>query len=260
LAVLNRQGTRLDEGPDHRVLRLDERARPSVATQSRASSGGTDCAVTRFKCPDHMSARQQLLGGEASAAQSIDRFHEILAIAPGDRIADIDDQRLCGERFAVILADLLDRGIGHDEEHDIAEGYGLLHRTGFRQRSGTGDEIVQLFGVARRKHDRVTRLSESGAERAAFAAGADHADLERHASGHEMGGRRLRQRGKRRSRKDGEHGRAGHHAKKGTAASSDDGSVATGDSFESSAVAVILPDNERDDLGAILSQGDTGAQ
>jgi hypothetical protein len=69
-----------------------------------------------------------------------------------------------------------------------------------------------LLGVARRKHDRVTRLGKF-AEGATLTTSADHADLERRAAYRGLGGCSLRQGTQRRSRQNGEQGRAGHHAK-----------------------------------------------
>jgi hypothetical protein len=146
------------------------------------------------------------------AALRIDRFNKLFAIAASHRIADIDHQRLRGKRLAIIFADLLDRGIGHDEEYDIPEVYGLLHCTGFRQRSGAGDEFSQLLGVAGGKHDRVSRLSERGAQCGPFAAGANNANLKRRATGRGLGGYRLRRGARRHRRQHSEHRHASHNA------------------------------------------------
>jgi hypothetical protein len=82
----------------------------------------------------------------------------------------------------MILADLLDRRIGHDEQHDIGEGDRLGDGAGLGEGAGRGNEVVQLRGMARGKHHRVPGLGEQRAERAALASGADRGDLERRAA------------------------------------------------------------------------------
>ena len=79
------------------------------------------------------------------------------------------------------FANLLHRGIGDDEHHDVAEGDRLLDRAGLREWSDAGDEALQIIGMARREHHRMAGLDEQPAERTALASGTDHADLQRRA-------------------------------------------------------------------------------
>ena len=108
-----------------------------------------------------------------------DPLHELLAIAPRDRIAHVHHERLPGERGAVRLTDLLDRHVWNDHRDDVAEVDRLLHRPGLRGWSEARDEVFEVLGMARGEHDGVASLDEQRPERAALTAGAHHADLHR---------------------------------------------------------------------------------
>ena len=154
-----------------------------------------------------MRAGQHLRRGKPGATLLLDRFDQLLAVAPGDRIADVDHQRLGGERLGVLAADLLDRGVGHHQQHHIGEIDGLLHGACLGVRPGAGDEVVQLLGVPGGEHDRMAGLGEQRPECAALASGADRGDLQRTAARPGLG-----QRGERACRQSGERGGAAGEA------------------------------------------------
>ena len=68
-----------------------------------------------------MHAGHQLRRDEARRRPAARPISRDLAVAARDRVRDVDDERLRGERLAVVLADLLDRAIGDDEQDDFAE-------------------------------------------------------------------------------------------------------------------------------------------
>src|ERR1700733_14221819 len=105
------------------------------------------------------------------------------AVALRDRVRDVDDELLRGERLAVVLADLLDRSIGHDDQEDVAELDRLTDRTRLRRRAGAGDEVLELLGMQRGEHHWVTLLGKERAERPTLAAGADGGDPQRRTAG-----------------------------------------------------------------------------
>jgi hypothetical protein len=68
----------------------------------------------------------------AGAALVIGPFGDLLAVAPRDRVRGVDYEQLGCQRLAVIAANLLDRGLGHEEEDDVVESDRLVDGTRLR--------------------------------------------------------------------------------------------------------------------------------
>ena len=81
------------------------------------------------------------------------------------------------ERRAVVLAELRQRLVRHRDEQRVAERDRLLDRAGLREFAETGNQVLELFGVARGEQNLVTVLHPETADRAADIAGADNADM-----------------------------------------------------------------------------------
>src|SRR5215469_3062512 len=101
--------------------------------------------VDRIEPADDMRPGQQLRRGKTSATLLLNRFYEPFAIASRDRVAYIEHQRLLGEGCCMILADLLHRGVGDNDRHDIAKSDRLLDGSGFSERAEAIDKLLQLI-------------------------------------------------------------------------------------------------------------------
>src|SRR5713101_5238593 len=120
---------------------------------------GEPSRADRVERADDVRAGQPLGCHQPRSPLRVDRFDEVLAVATRDGVAHVDHEHLLGEGRAVILADLLHRGVGNAKHDDVAKGDGLLDRAGLRERPG-GGQVLQRLRMPRREHHRVAGLGE----------------------------------------------------------------------------------------------------
>ena len=163
-----------DEGGGHpdrfRVVAGDRHAYAHAAACGFAHARGAD----GVESADDARARQEFHRGEPRALLARGDGH--LAVAADDRVGGVDED-LALDQFPEVPAEGGHRRVGHRHQQHVAERGRLARRACSRPCANTCRQLPVGFEVQRREHDFVAGLDPCPADRTAYPAGTERADL-----------------------------------------------------------------------------------
>src|SRR4051794_12122770 len=104
-------------------------------------------------------------------------LQKLVAVASCNRIGGIE-HNLAGELWPVFFGKVRNRLVRNCHKEDVTKIDGFANRSGLGKRAKAIDKRLDLFGVARREQNLVSRLDPQSPDRAANIAGTDDAYLE----------------------------------------------------------------------------------